>query len=49
MGAATTALALGSEAVLGEFVGSPLRYRAGRVGDFFRLEGHPASAGRSAG
>ncbi len=39
--AATTALALGSGAVLGEFVGSPLRYRAGRLGDFFRTEGPP--------
>jgi uncharacterized membrane protein YjjB (DUF3815 family) len=41
VGAATTALALGSGAVLGEFVGSPLRYRAGRIGDFFRIEGPP--------
>ncbi|MGF2946950.1 threonine/serine ThrE exporter family protein [Mycobacterium sp. Lab-001] len=41
VGAATTALALGSGAVLGEFVGSPLRYRAGRIGDLFRLEGPP--------
>ena len=35
------ALALGSGVVLGEFVGSPLRYRAGRLGDFFRIEGPP--------
>jgi len=39
--AAATALALGSGVVLGEFIGAPLRYRAGRIGDFFRIEGAP--------
>lgn len=41
MAAVATALALGSGVVLGEFLGSPLRYRAGRIGDFFRKEGLP--------
>lgn len=41
MAAGATALALGAGVVLGEFLGSPLRYRAGRVGDFFRIEGPP--------
>jgi len=27
--------------VMGELLGSPLRYRAGRVGDFVRIEGPP--------
>ncbi len=35
------ALALGSGVVLGEFIGSPLRYRAGRLGDLFRIDGPP--------
>jgi len=26
---------------MGELLGSPLRYRAGRVGDFVRIEGPP--------
>lgn len=39
--AAAVALALGSGVVLGEFVGSPLRYRAGRIGEFLRVEGPP--------
>ncbi|SGC75754.1 putative transmembrane protein [Mycobacterium tuberculosis] len=37
--AAATALALGSGVVLGEFLASPLRYGAGRIGDLFRIEG----------
>ncbi len=39
--AAATALALGSGVVMGELIGSPLRYGAGRIGDFFRIEGPP--------
>ncbi len=39
--AAAVALALGAGVVLGEFIGSPLRYRAGRVGKFLRVEGPP--------
>lgn len=46
--AAATALALGSGVVLGEFLASPLRYGAGRIGDLFRIEVHPGSGGRSA-
>ncbi|MCV7240918.1 threonine/serine exporter family protein [Mycolicibacterium celeriflavum] len=41
MSAIAIALALGSGVVLGEFLGSPLRYRAGRIGDFLRKEGPP--------
>ena len=41
LSATAVALALGSGVVLGEFIGSPLRYRAGRVGDFLRIEGAP--------
>jgi uncharacterized membrane protein YjjB (DUF3815 family) len=41
LAAIAIALALGSGVVLGEFLGSPLRYRAGRVGDFIRKEGPP--------
>ncbi|MCV7224428.1 threonine/serine exporter family protein [Mycolicibacterium elephantis] len=41
MAAIATALALGSGVVLGEFLGSPLRYRAGRIGDLLRKEGLP--------
>ncbi|MGV0645287.1 threonine/serine ThrE exporter family protein [Mycolicibacterium sp. XJ879] len=41
MAAVATALALGSGVVLGEFLGSPLRYRAGRIGNFLRKEGLP--------
>ncbi|MDY6994990.1 MAG: threonine/serine exporter family protein [Actinomycetota bacterium] len=39
--AAAVALALGAGVVLGEFIGSPLRYRAGRLGEFLRVEGPP--------
>lgn len=39
--AGAVALALGSGVVLGEFLGSPLRYRAGRIGKFLRVEGPP--------
>ncbi len=39
--AAAVALALGSGVVLGEFLGSPLRYRAGRIGEFLRVDGPP--------
>lgn len=41
MSAIAIALALGSGVVLGEFLGSPLRFRAGRIGDFIRKEGPP--------
>ncbi|MGB1222856.1 MAG: threonine/serine ThrE exporter family protein [Mycobacterium sp.] len=41
VGAVAVALALGSGVVLGEFLGSPLRYRAGRIGEFLRVEGPP--------
>ena len=41
MAAIAVALALGSGVVLGEFLGSPLRYRAGRIGDLLRKEGPP--------
>lgn len=41
LSASAIALALGSGVVLGEFIGSPLRYRAGRIGDFLRIEGPP--------
>ena len=41
LSAGATALALGSGVVMGELLGSPLRYRAGRIGDFFRIEGPP--------
>ncbi|MEX3771983.1 threonine/serine exporter family protein, partial [Mycolicibacterium fortuitum] len=41
LSAAATALALGSGVVMGELLGSPLRYRAGRIGEFFRKEGPP--------
>ena len=39
--AAAAALAIGSGVVMGELLGSPLRYGAGRLGDFFRIEGPP--------
>lgn len=39
--AAAVALALGAGVVLGEFIGSPLRYRAGRIGRFLRVDGPP--------
>lgn len=41
LSAAATALALGSGVVMGELLGSPLRYGAGRIGNFFRVEGPP--------
>ncbi|SEH77147.1 Uncharacterized membrane protein YjjP, DUF1212 family [Mycolicibacterium rutilum] len=41
LAAGAVGLALGSGVVLGEFLGSPLRYRAGRFGDFVRKEGPP--------
>jgi len=41
LAAIAVALALGSGVVLGELLGSPLRYRAGRLGDFLRKEGPP--------
>jgi uncharacterized membrane protein YjjP (DUF1212 family) len=41
LAAGATALALGAGVVLGELLGSPLRYGAGRIGDFFRIEGPP--------
>lgn len=41
LSAVAIALAIGSGVVMGELLGSPLRYRAGRVGDFVRIEGPP--------
>ncbi|MCV7106698.1 threonine/serine ThrE exporter family protein [Mycolicibacterium chitae] len=41
LAAAAVALAIGAGVVMGELLGSPLRYRAGRVGDFVRIEGPP--------
>lgn len=41
LAAAATALAIGAGVVMGELLGSPLRYRAGRIGDFLRVEGPP--------
>lgn len=41
LSATAIALALGSGVVLGEFLGSPLRFRAGRVGEFVRADGPP--------
>lgn len=41
LSATAVALALGSGVVLGEFLASPLRYRAGRLGDFLRTDGPP--------
>lgn len=41
MTASAIALGIGSGVVLGELVGSPLRYGAGRVGAFFRKDGPP--------
>jgi len=41
MSAVAIALAIGSGVVMGELLGSPLRYRAGRIGDFVRIEGPP--------
>lgn len=41
LSAAAIALAIGAGVVMGELLSSPLRYRAGRVGDFVRIEGPP--------
>ncbi|MFW0153488.1 threonine/serine ThrE exporter family protein [Mycobacterium sp. smrl_JER01] len=41
LAAAATALAIGAGVVMGELLGSPLRYRAGRISDFLRVEGPP--------
>lgn len=41
LAASAIALAIGSGVVMGELLGSPLRYGAGRVGGFFRVEGPP--------
>lgn len=41
MSAVAIALAIGSGVVMGELLGSPLRYRAGRIGDFVRIDGPP--------
>jgi uncharacterized membrane protein YjjP (DUF1212 family) len=39
--AAATALAIGAGVVMGELLGSPLRYRAGRLGSLLRVRGAP--------
>jgi uncharacterized membrane protein YjjB (DUF3815 family) len=39
--AAATALAIGAGVVMGELLGSPLRYRAGRLGHLLRVRGAP--------
>ena len=50
LAAAAMALALGSGVVMGEFLGSPLRYRAGRIGDLRPGRGTTrASSGRGPG
>lgn len=41
LAATATALAIGAGVVMGELLGSPLRYRAGRIGDLVRVEGPP--------
>lgn len=41
LAAAATALAIGAGVVMGELIGSPLRYRAGRIGALLRVEGPP--------
>ncbi|BBX19559.1 membrane protein [Mycolicibacterium duvalii] len=41
LAAAATALAIGAGVVMGELLGSPLRYRAGRISEFLRVEGPP--------
>lgn len=41
LAAAATALAIGAGVVMGELIGSPLRYRAGRIGEFLRVQGPP--------
>ncbi len=50
LAAAATAVALGSGVVMGEFLGSPLRVGAGRLGAWLRVEGQPGlrrAVGRS--
>ena len=41
LSAVAIALAIGSGVVMGELLGSPLRYRAGRIGNLVRIEGPP--------
>lgn len=41
LAAAATALAIGAGVVMGELLGSPLRYRAGRLGNLLRVRGAP--------
>lgn len=41
LSAVAVALAIGCGVVMGELFGSPLRYRAGRVGDMVRIDGPP--------
>ena len=41
LAAAATALAIGAGVVMGELLGSPLRYRAGRLGKLLRIRGAP--------
>ena len=41
LSAVAVALAIGCGVVMGELLGSPLRYRAGRIGDFVRVDGPP--------
>jgi uncharacterized membrane protein YjjP (DUF1212 family) len=41
LAAAATALAIGAGVVLGELLGSPLRYRAGRLGKLLHVRGAP--------
>lgn len=41
LAAAATALAIGAGVVMGELLGSPLRFRAGRLGELLRVEGPP--------
>lgn len=41
LSAVAIALAIGSGVVMGELLASPLRFRAGRIGDFVRIEGPP--------
>jgi uncharacterized membrane protein YjjB (DUF3815 family) len=41
LAAGAVALAIGSGVVLGEFIGAPLRYGAGRIGGRFRMEEPP--------
>lgn len=41
LAAGATALAIGSGVVMGEFIGAPLRYREGRIGEFMRKPEQP--------